>query len=146
LSPIRQHLVIAALAAAALVGCGRKAEEPATAASETGAPITPKENGARLAFTAKVDEVETYMKQHDASNTPADELAAALSSFQKDFETLAAASTEKALAERCRLAAESMALYGESLTYSADDAAAMNLALDAQEKWRRARDAGNGAS
>jgi len=95
------------------------------------------------AFAAKVAEVESYMKGHDIKNTPAAELAAALTRFEGDFRRLEReAGADAALAARCRLAADSMALYVQSVNTPAGDARALELALAAQGKWERAKGEG----
>ena len=115
------------LAVSALVaGCGKKAEEPATA-EETGAvaesavPGAPPED-LNEAFRAKVAEADAYMAAHDVKNTKREEIANTLEGFQKDFEDLQAkAAGDDELSARCALAAEGMALYVKSLRMPQDN-------------------------
>ncbi len=95
-------------------------------------------------FNAKTAEVEKYMRDHDAANTPGDELRAALAGYEKDFRALGvrARPLDAALASRCELAAESMALYVESLNFAPDDPRALERALAGEAKWRQARGMG----
>jgi predicted small lipoprotein YifL len=129
---IRAAAMVALAAAFAMAACGRKEN------AETAAPANAPDEKL-VAFQAKVADVDEYMKTHDASNTAAAELSAALAAFGRDFDALAAEAGDEALTARCRLASASMALYVESLSRPAEDPEAMNLALEAQEKWRRAR-------
>lgn len=125
-------------------GCGKKAEEPATA-EETGMPAEAAEATApaddfRAAFEAKVADVDEYRKSHDVTNTAHGELAAKHEGFQKDFEDLAAgASDDEELAGRCRLAAEAMGLHVESLRAPPGDLSSLDLAIDAEAKWDAAK-------
>lgn len=138
----RISLIILAVAVAAWVaaaGCGKKAEEPVTAeTAETPAEVestaeVPEDHGA--AFEAKVAEVDEYMKAHSVENTPAKEIASALDGFKAEFEALAEqAAEDEALAAQCRLAAESMGLFAESLR---DDPL---LSIDAEVKWNQVKE------
>ncbi|NIT37303.1 MAG: hypothetical protein GTN49_12540 [candidate division Zixibacteria bacterium] len=125
-------------------GCGKKAEEAAPA-EETAMPAEAAEAAApaddlRGAFEAKAAEVDAYRKGHDVTNTPHEELAATFEGFQKDFEDLAArAGGGEELAGRCRLAAEAMALHVEGLRTPPGDPSSLELAIDAEAKWDRAR-------
>jgi hypothetical protein len=126
-------------------GCGKKAEEPATA-EETGAGAEsaalegPSEDF-NAAFRAKVAEADAYMTAHDVKNTPREQIAVALEGFRKDFEDLQAkAAGDDELSARCALAAEGMALYVKSLRVPPDDLEAVQLAIDAEVKWTRAKE------
>lgn len=126
-------------------GCGKKAEEPATAeetaaVGETAALGAPPEDlGA--AFQAKVAEADAYMTAHDVKNTPREEIAVALEGFQRDFEDLAAkAAGNDELSARCALAAEGMSLYVKSLRMPPDDLEQMQVAIDAEVKWTQAKE------
>ncbi|MGD8719971.1 MAG: hypothetical protein PVH29_14265 [Candidatus Zixiibacteriota bacterium] len=123
--------------------CGKKAEEPATAeTAETPAEAPPAETPAEDvagAFGAKAVEVDEYMKAHDVTNTPAEEIAATLSGFKTNFEELGGkAEGDEALATRCNLAAEAMGLYVDSL--QGDPLDSVNLAIDAEAKWSQAKE------
>jgi len=130
-------------------GCGKKAEEPATA-EETGMPAEAAETAApaedfRAVFEAKAAEVDEYRISHDETNTPHEELAAKHEGFQKDFEDLAArASDDEELAGRCRLAAKAMALHVESLRTAEGDMSSLYLAIDAEAKWDAAKEGAAG--
>jgi hypothetical protein len=137
-------LILFLVACFALAGCGKKAEEPGTAkeagtAAASAAPGAPAGNAAE-AFAAKVAEVDAYMSAHDVKNTPAKDIAATLETFQQDFTALAArAGGDEELAGRCALAAEAMGLYVQSLRAPADDLGSLQLAIDAEVKWTRAK-------
>ncbi len=137
-------MVLIWCAVAVLAGCAKKAEGPATAAETAagaGAPAAPTED-LRGAFEAKVAEVDAYMKAHDVKNTAAEELAAKLGGFQKDFDGLAAkAVDDPESAARFKLAAEAMALYVKSLRAPAGDMSSLELAIDAEAKWTEAKKA-----
>lgn len=91
-------------------------------------------------FATKVAEVELYMKTHDVNNTPHDELARALAKFGNDFRALEKkAGADGELAGQCRLAAESMDLFVQSVSLPAGDPQAKALARKAFEKWRRVK-------
>jgi hypothetical protein len=127
-----------------VAGCGKKAEEPATAeetaAAETAAPESPPEDF-NAAFEAKVAEADGYMTAHDVKNTRRKEIADTLEGFQRDFEDLAAkAAGEPELSARCALAAEGMALYVKSLRMPQDDLEQMQVAIDAEVKWTQAKE------
>jgi len=118
-------------------GCRRGGEKSGPAA---GGPAPGGE--ATAAFDAKVAVVDQYMKTHELKNTSRDDMVAALGAFEKEFRALGArAQGDGALAGRCALAADSMALYVQSLNTPAENPEAMRLALDAQAKWEQARGA-----
>jgi hypothetical protein len=126
--------------------CGKKGEEPATAeTAETVAEAPPAETPAEDvagAFGAVALDVDEYMKAHDVTNTPAEEIAATLSGFKGDFEELAGkVEGDEELANRCALAAEAMGLYADSL--QGDPLDSVNLAIDAEAKWSQAKEGMN---
>ena len=130
-------------------GCGKKAEEPATAeetgaVAESAAPeVTPED--VNEAFEAKVAEADAYMTAHDVKNTPREEIAATLEGFQRDFEDLQAkAAGDDELSARCALAAEGMSLYVKSLRMPPDDLEQMQVAIDAEVKWTQAKEGAAG--
>jgi hypothetical protein len=126
-------------------GCGKKAEEPATA-GETGAAaesaaLETSPEGFGEAFQAKVAEADAYMTAHDVKNTPREKIAVTLEGFQRDFEDLGAkAAGDDELSARCALAAEGMALYVKSLRTPPDDLETVQLAIDAEVKWTQAKE------
>jgi hypothetical protein len=132
-----------------VAGCGKKAEEPATA-EETGAVAASAAPGAlpedlTEAFQAKVAEADAYMTAHDVKNTPREEIAVTLEGFQRDFDDLQAkAAGDDELSARCALAAEGMSLYVKSLRMPADDLEQMQVAIDAEVKWTQAKEAAAG--
>jgi hypothetical protein len=132
-----------------VAGCGKKAEEPATA-EETGAVAESAAPGAlpedlTEAFQAKVAEADAYMTAHDVKNTPREEIAVTLEGFQRDFDDLRAkAAGDDELSARCALAAEGMSLYVKSLRMPADDLEQMQVAIDAEVKWTQAKEAAAG--
>jgi hypothetical protein len=123
--------------------CGKKGEEAETAetaetTAEAPPPETPAEDIAG-AFGAKAVEVDEYMKAHDVTNTPAEEIATNLTGFKTEFEELAGkAEGDEELANRCTLAAEAMGLYVDSL--QGDPLDSVNLAIDAEAKWSQAKE------
>jgi hypothetical protein len=134
-------LSLALLAVLIWWACGKKAEGPATAeetAAEVGVPATPPEN-LRGALTAKVAEVDQYMKGHHVKNTKPAEIAAQLESYRKDFEELAARAGEDDLAAQFNLAAEAMGLYVQSLRAPKEDMSSRALAIEAEAKWTEVR-------
>jgi hypothetical protein len=93
----------------------------------------------REAFDARVCEVFAYMAEHYLENTTPEELTAALIGFRGRFEDLAvAAGSDGELAGDCRLAAEALTTYVDCLGPRAPayDAESIELALEAEEKWR----------
>ena len=130
---ISVFLVVFLLAVAA--GCRRGGEKPGPA---TGGPAPGGE--AAAAFDAKVAEVDQYMKTHELKNTSREDMVAELGAFERDFRALGAgARGDGGLADRCTLAADSMALYVQSLDTPPENPEAMSLALDAQAKWEQAK-------
>lgn len=130
-------LTLAVLAVLVWAACGKKVEEPATGEGtppESGAPAASPEN-LRGALGAKVAEVDRYMKEHDVTNTEAEEIAAALEGYQKEFEELAARAGDEEMAAQFNAAAEAMGLYVESLRASAGDMSSLELAIEAEAKW-----------
>ena len=141
-------LVLFLFVVSSLAGCARKAEEPATA-EETGAvaeSATPEVLPEDLneVFDAKVAEVDAYMTAHDVKNTPREEIAATLETFQTDFEGLHAETADDELSARCALAAQGMALYVKSLRVPPDDLDSVQLAIDAEVKWTQAKEGAAG--
>ena len=132
---LRRCLVGVALAAVlAAGGCSREGRRDAPPGSGAAAEL-------QRSFDGRVLAVERYMRAHDTKNTAPAELKAALTAFGRDFDALAsqAKGTDPALAARCVLAAEGMRLYAASLEVAADDPRALERALAAEEKWRRAK-------
>lgn len=132
---LRRRFVGATLAAVlAAGGCSREGRLDAAPGSGAAAE-------AHRSFDERVLAVERYMREHDASNTAPTALKAALTAYGRDFDALAARAkgTDPALAARCVLAAESMRLYAASLEVAGDDPRALERALAAEEKWRRAK-------
>jgi hypothetical protein len=130
-------LTLALLAVLVWAACGKKAEEPATGegtAAAAGAPAASSEN-LRGALGAKVAEVDRYMKEHDVTNTEAEEIAAALEGYQNEFEELAARAGDEELAAQFNAAAEAMELYVKSLRAPAGDMSSLELAIEAEAKW-----------
>jgi hypothetical protein len=127
----------ALLAVLVWAACGKKAEEPATAGEtvgEAGAPATSPED-LRGALRAKVAEVDQYMKDHDVTNTKAEEIAAELDGYKKEFEELAAKAGDEELAAQFTTAAEAMEFYVKSLRAPAGDMSSLELAIEAEAKW-----------
>jgi len=137
-------LVVFLFAVFYAAGCGKKAEETATA-GETGAgaesaALEGSPEDFNEAFQAKVAEADAYMTAHDVKNTPREEIAVALEGFRKDFEDLQAkAAGDDELSARCALAAEGMSLYVKSLRMPPDDLEQMQVAIDAEVKWTQAK-------
>ncbi len=136
---LRRIIALSSAVLAVLVwtACGKKAEEPATAGEavgEAGAPATSPED-LRGALSAKVAEVDQYMKDHDVTNTKAEEIAAELEGYKKEFEELAAKSGDEELAVQFTTAAEAMELYVKSLRAPAGDMSSLELAIEAEAKW-----------
>jgi hypothetical protein len=93
----------------------------------------------REAFDASVCEVFAYMAEHYLENTAPEELIAALIAFRGRFEDLAAAAgSDGEVAGDCRLAVDALTTYIDCLDpqVPAYDVEAIELALEAEEKWR----------
>ena len=135
-------LAVALLPAA----CAKKTEEAPTAeTAETSAEAPPVETASEdlgAVFTAKVAEVDAYMKKHDMTNTDAADLTGKLDGFRGEFEELAAkAAGDEKLAANFSLAAEAMALYVKSLKAPPGDLESLDTAIQAEAKWLEAKKA-----
>ena len=139
-------LILVLSVALILAACGKKTEEaPTVETAETVAEAPPVETASEdlgAVFKAKVAEVDAYMREHDMTNTDADELTGKLDGFRGEFEELAGkAGADEELAANFKLAADAMALYVKSLKAPPGDLESLDTAIQAEAKWLEAKKA-----